>query len=92
MIYAQLNIIIEKGKQMAKKDCIWKKPVAKTCCNCIKYPCIVQDALPEYNNGCKFWLAKGKFVALLTAIRIAVGRAYVLGLFLVTGVWFYEVI
>ena len=59
---------------MAEKDCTLRKPIAKKCDNCIKYPCIVMDGLPEYNNGCKYWLAKGKFVALLRAIRIAVGR------------------
>jgi hypothetical protein len=60
---------------MAKKDYTWKKQTAKICSNCIKADCIVHDALPKYDKGCRYWVAKGKFVALLRAIRIAVGRA-----------------
>jgi hypothetical protein len=44
------------------------------CDTCIKFKCIVHEALENYGNGCKFWVAKGKFVALLKAIRKAVGR------------------
>jgi len=59
---------------MEKKAYIWKKPLVKKCNSCIKCPCIVQDALPNYERGCKFWVAKGRFIALLKAIRIAVGK------------------
>ena len=46
----------------------------KVCDNCIKHFCIIHEGLPEWNKGCRYWVAKGKFVALLRAIRIAVGR------------------
>jgi hypothetical protein len=32
------------------------------------------EALPKYNNGCSFWIKKGKFVALLKAIRKIIGK------------------
>ena len=46
----------------------------KYCDTCIKKPCIVMEALPKFNRGCEFWVAKGKFVALLRAVRMAVGK------------------
>ncbi len=59
---------------MARKDYTWKKQQVRICSNCIKFNCIIHEALPNWNKGCSFWVRKGKFIALLKAIRKVVDK------------------